>query len=87
VKSGLRLVPASEISPERDKLSRRIWRPIDDLLSRSLAIAADERFETTGQWLDGWNAAMAEIRQTARHRNRPSLASRMMDWLQERLAK
>jgi len=86
VKSGLRLVPASEISPERDKLSRRIWRPIDDLLSRSLAIAADDRFETTGQWLDGWNAAMAEIRQTARHRNRSSLASRMMDWIQERLS-
>ncbi len=84
VKSGSRLVPASEISPERNKLSKRIWRPIDELLNRSLAIDADDRFETSGQWLDGWNAAMAEIRQTKRHGGTTSLAGRVMDWIQKR---
>jgi len=84
VKSGSRLVPASEISPERNKLSKRIWRPIDELLSRSLAIDADGRFETSGQWLDGWNAAMAEIRQTRQHGGTKSLTGRVMDWIQKR---
>ncbi len=85
IQSGSRLIPASQISPERDKLPKRIWRPIDNLLSRSLAIAADDRFETSGQWLDGWNSAMAEIRQTNQHGGQPSLASRIMDWIQQRL--
>lgn len=84
VKSGLRLIPASEISPERGKLPKRIWRPIDDLLGRSLAIAAEERFETSGQWLDIWNSAMAEIRQSGQHRRDRSFVTRMMDWIQQR---
>jgi len=50
VRSGSRLIPASKISPERDKISKRIWRPIDNLLARSLAIDADDRYETSGQW-------------------------------------
>jgi len=85
VKSGLRLVPASEISPEGDKLSKRIWRPIDDLMSRSLRVEPDDRFETSGQWLDGWNAAMAEIRKTPQRSKTSNLANRVIDWIQDRL--
>ena len=85
VKSGLRLVPASEVSPERKKLPKRIWRPIDKLLNRSLAIEADERFETSGQWLDGWNSAMTEIRQTEKPGERKRLGSQVIDWIQRRL--
>lgn len=85
VQSGSRLVPASDISPERDKLPKRIWRPIDELLNRSLAIKPDDRFETSGQWLDGWNSAMAEISQTNQRGRTPSFVSRMMDWVQQRL--
>jgi len=85
VKSGLRLVPASEVSLDADKLSKRIWRPIDDLLSRSLRLEPDDRFETSGQWLDGWNSAMSEIRGTPRRGGQQSLASRMVDWIQDRI--
>lgn len=85
VQSGSQLVPASEISPEREKLPKRIWQPIDDLLSLSLAIDADERFETSSQWLDSWNSVMTEIRQTAKTRNRKSLGSQMVEWIQRRL--
>jgi serine/threonine protein kinase len=85
VKSGSRLVPASEISPERKKLPKRIWRPIDNLLNRSLAIEADGRFETSGQWIDGWNSAMTEIRQTEKSRETKRLSSQIIDWIQRRL--
>lgn len=85
VQSGSRLVPASEISPEREKLPKRIWRPIDGLLARSLALNADERFETSSQWLDGWNSAITEIRQTAKPGSKKRLGSRVIDWIQERL--
>lgn len=85
VQSGSRLVPASEIGPERNKLPKRIWRPIDDLLERSLAIDAARRFETSGQWLDGWNSAMTEIRNISQHGNKRSLPIHMMNWIRRRL--
>ncbi len=82
VQSGSRLVPASAISPEREKLPKRIWRPIDDLLSHSLAIDADNRFETSSQWLDGWSSAMKEIRQTTKAGGTEGIGSRMIEWIQ-----
>ncbi|HBE71972.1 MAG TPA: hypothetical protein DDW52_27855 [Planctomycetaceae bacterium] len=85
VKSGLQLVPASTISPEREQLSKRIWRPIDELLEHSLAIDANDRFETSGQWLDAWNSAMTEIRRTAKPGTRKPLGSLIVDWIQRRL--
>ncbi|MEZ6100704.1 MAG: serine/threonine-protein kinase [Pirellulaceae bacterium] len=84
VRSGSQLVPASEISPERDKLPKRIWRSIDELLNRSLAIDAEDRFETSSEWLDSWNSAVSKIRQTSQHGNKRGLATRMMDWIQQR---
>lgn len=85
VKSGLQLVPASKISPEREKLPKRIWRPIDELLSRSLAICVDDRFETSSQWLDSWNSVMTAIRQTAKTGSKKRLGSQMIEWIQRRL--
>ncbi|QDV83791.1 serine/threonine protein kinase [Planctomycetes bacterium TBK1r] len=85
VKSGSQLVPASKISPERDEIPKRIWRPIDDLLAQSLAIDANDRFETSGRWLDAWNSAMTEIRRTAKTGNKKRLGSQVIDWIQRRL--
>ncbi|PHQ36978.1 serine/threonine protein kinase [Rhodopirellula bahusiensis] len=85
VQSRSRLVPPSEISPERDKIPKRIWKTVDDLLDRSLAIKPDDRFETSSQWLETWNAVMAEIRHTTRHGPTPSLVSRLTDWIQHRM--
>ena len=84
IRSGSRLIPASELSPERDKISGRIWQPIDKLLSRSLAIEADQRFDTTSEWLDGWNAIMAELRKVDSGRKSTSVAVRLLDWLTSR---
>ena len=85
VKSGLQLVPASEISPDRDKVSNRIWRPVDELLRQSLRIEPDGRFETSGQWLDAWNLAMTAIRSTPRNGPQPNIAIRVVDWIRDRL--
>jgi len=81
VRSGLPLVPASKMSPEKDKLPKRIWRPIDVLLQRSLAIDADDRFETSSEWLDAWTSVMHEIRSTKRHPYRDSWIQRLLGWL------
>lgn len=79
-RSGLRLVPASKLSPERDKISKRIWQPIDALLETSLAIEADDRFDTSGQWLDAWNTILTEIRSTPKRPQTTSLLVRLLDW-------
>lgn len=84
VKSGLQLIPASRLSPEREKISKRIWNPIDELLIRSLAIDADERFETPSAWLDGWTEAMTAIQQTPRGSKLPPALPRWLDWIAER---
>lgn len=86
VQSGSRLVPPSAISPERDKIPKRIWKPVDELLHRSLAIKPDDRFETSSQWLESWNAAMSEVRQINRNRLQPSLLTRLADWIQQRVS-
>lgn len=85
LKSGSRLVPASEISPERDKISKRVWRPIDELLRRSLAIDAKSRFETPSRWLDAWSAGVDVLRQVKQHPQSPNLAVRLLDWVESRL--
>ncbi len=79
-RSGLRLVPSSELSPERDQISRRVWRPIDALLEKSLAIDADDRFDTSAKWLDAWSAIMAEIRNIGQRPRIPNMLVRFMDW-------
>ena len=81
VKSGLQLVPASRLSPEREKISKRIWNPIDELLSHSLAIDADDRFETPSAWLDAWKEAMTAIQQTPRGSKLPPALPRWLDWI------
>ncbi|TWU62646.1 Serine/threonine-protein kinase PknB [Crateriforma conspicua] len=85
VKSGSRLIPPSEISPEREKIPMRIWRPIDDLIAQSLAVDSDERFATSCEWLDAWNSAMTEIRRTEKPGSRKGLGSQVIDWIQRRL--
>ncbi|MEO9930395.1 serine/threonine protein kinase [Rhodopirellula bahusiensis] len=84
VQSGSRLVPASEISPERVQVANRIWVKIDRLLARSLAIEASKRFETTSEWLDAWNDALAEIHQAKRKSKQTNLAVRFLDWIESR---
>ena len=79
-RSGLTLVPSSELSPERDQISRRVWRPIDALLEQSLALDADERFDTSAKWLDAWTAIMAEIHNIRQRPRIPNMLVRFMDW-------
>lgn len=81
VKSGLELVPASRLSPEREMVSKRIWKPIDELLTHSLAIDVDDRFETPSAWLDSWKEAMTAIKQTPRGTKLPLALPRWLDWI------
>ncbi|MCA9150051.1 MAG: serine/threonine protein kinase [Planctomycetales bacterium] len=83
--SRLKLVPPSRISPERDKISDRIWRPVDALLAKSLALSPDDRFETPRAWLDAWDRCMIEIRATKHKTSAPNFVVRALDWLQGRL--
>lgn len=78
------LKPASQLSPERDKISQRIWRPIDALLERSLALAPSDRYATSAAWLDAWSDAIRTIRDTKGVAHHSSLVVRFIDWLQTR---
>ena len=82
-RSGLTLVPVSQCSPERNRISARIWTPIDHLIQQSLAIDASDRFPTTSAWLDAWQASMKAIRDTPRHA-KPGFVVRMSDWIARR---
>lgn len=79
------LTPASQLSPERDKISQRIWRPIDTLLERSLALDRRGRYESPGAWLDAWSVALRAIRDTKGVDHHSSLVVRFFDWVQNRL--
>lgn len=79
------LRPASRLSPESDKLSQRIWRPIDALLDGSLALEPGDRYETSAAWLDAWRGAIGAIRNTKGVDHHSSLIVRVIDWLQDRI--
>tara|TARA_R110002049_G_scaffold309101_2_gene516917 strand:- start:44419 stop:45381 length:963 start_codon:yes stop_codon:yes gene_type:complete len=78
--SGLQLTPVSKISPERERLSKRIWHPIDQLLARSLAIDPDDRFETSSEWLDAWTSVMHELHRTKQRSTERHWFSRLLNW-------
>lgn len=84
VRSGLSLVPASELSPERDQISNRIWSQIDNLLAGSLSLAKADRFQTPDAWLDAWGRAMAEIHRVKQRPRRGNLIVRVVDWIEKR---
>ena len=85
VRSRSCLIPASELSPERKLLSPRIWKPVDSLLATTLAIEANDRFATSGAWLDAWNTVMTEIKQAKQRATPNNLLVRMIDWMDDRL--
>ena len=79
-RAGLSLVPVSKISPEMGKLSKRIWRPIDELLENSLAIDPDDRFDTSSDWLEAWSTIMNELRRTKARSGNIHWATRLLNW-------
>ena len=81
VQSKVTLMPASQISPDSDKLSQRIWATIDALLLQSLAIDPDARFETTHAWLDAWSKVMGELQQVQRRKDSTPASMGWLDWL------
>ena len=76
----LRLIPVSQISPEREKIPRSIWREVDRLIARCLGIEPSQRFGTTSEWLDAWSNAMFAINQT-RHPRPESVVDKLRRWL------
>jgi len=87
VQSGLELVPASELSPECDRIPKRTWQQIDHLLASSLALNASSRFDTTSAWLDAWNATMTEVYRSKSNRNHTNFVVKMLDWIASRFAR
>lgn len=82
-RSGLTLVPASELSPERDLVSKRIWQPIDALLKRSLSISRDQRYDTSSEWVNAWTSAMTEIRDTRTRTPSKNWLTHLLGWSQK----
>lgn len=47
-----RLVPPSQLSHDRVRLPRAIWKEIDRVVQRGLSLTPDERYPTSGAWVD-----------------------------------
>lgn len=84
VTSGLRLVPASEISPDRNRVAKPFWKHVDELLNQSLAIDPDHRFDTSGAWLDAWSTCMSAMHHARGFHSGSSRIVRFIDWFLQR---
>ncbi|MEM8734677.1 MAG: protein kinase [Planctomycetota bacterium] len=65
----------SRLSPEMGSYSKRIWKEVDELASRSLALEPCSRFLTEAEWLDAWSSVAAQLALTKKRvaNRRPSL--------------
>jgi len=74
-------VPPSEVSPDRDRLHRRVWKAIDAVVTRGLQFDAEDRFQNFDSWLKAMNA----IRIAADRVDDLSLPSKAAMWLAHKL--
>lgn len=82
-----KLVPPSEVSPDRGKLPRHIWNSIDRLLHTGLQFEPDGRYPTPSAWLDEIDAVHAEIQFQSRTSQRSSRLTRVIAWLAEKMSR
>jgi len=75
------LKPASEISPERNIVSRRIWRSADRLLVKGLSVDRDDRFENKHEWLAAWSDLISEVHHSHEHSFRKSAIGAIGEWV------
>ena len=70
------LNPPSVVSPERERISKRVWRQIDQLVAKGLEIDRENRFENKVDWLGSWNGLMSEV-----HRSRDRGTKASKSWM------
>jgi serine/threonine protein kinase len=70
----------SRVSPFRKQIPKRIWRRIDEVLDKALALDAHCRYPSSHLWLDDLEDLNCEIRQRERLSRTSSLLIRFFCW-------
>jgi serine/threonine protein kinase len=73
--------PPSRVSPFRKQIPKRIWRRIDEVLNKALALDANRRYQSSHLWLDDLEDLNCEIRQHERLSRADHLLFRFFRWL------
>ncbi len=60
------LVPPSHSSPDRKRVSRRIWSQIDQATERALALDAEDRYANAQDWLADIDQIQSDLRASSR---------------------
>jgi serine/threonine protein kinase len=76
-----KLVPPSELSPSRAQLPRNVWRRIDAVIVRGLALDAGKRYPNRNDWLSDLDAIDAELRLRPRISGSNKAVLSCLDWL------
>lgn len=74
-------VPPSQLSREKDILSREIWQAIDRLLQSSLSLEPSSRPLNGIDWLGQWDSVAGLIRPQAEKPKSLSIKSKLFSWL------
>lgn len=72
-------VPPSELAEDRDKIPRVVWKGIDRVVARGLALDPDHRYPTPQAWLDDLDEVALDIKRPPSESNR--LITGVLDWL------
>ncbi len=77
-------LPPSELSREKEVLSRQLWAAIDSLFAKSLSLEPNGRHKNGNDWLADWDDLVAQIQATPP----TSLVARLLDslvnWIERR---
>ena len=74
-------IPPSKLSRESGKLQRSTWKAIDAFFEQALQLNPDRRFDTSSEWLSGWDRIADLARQPPRLSFINQWVVRCLDWL------
>jgi len=79
-----RYKPPSELCPLRAKVPKRIWRLIDEIVGRGLALDARDRFPSDDLWIDALEDLYCETRRRVRFHAWDKRLIRLFEWIGRR---
>jgi len=74
-------VPPSELSREKEILSRKIWQAINGLLQSSLSLEPGSRPLNGSDWLEKWDSVAGMVRPKTEDPKSWSIESKLISWL------
>lgn len=84
VENELTLIPPSQLSQDRNRIPLGLWRGIDGVVCRGLALDRAERFEDRRTWLGAIDAAYAELQNPRELSRWNRAAASVLNWIVDR---